>query len=88
MFLGKGTFDVQATGDVLLGPTANPFLLPAGFGNTYWDKTYFSTYASTSAVTASSLAGSVAIRESITLPITGQGGSTPILLDWYRTSFS
>src|SRR5262249_23074288 len=80
----KGTFSVEATGDLLLGPTANPFLLPAGLGNTYWDKTYFSTYAPSSAVTASSLAGSVTVRETITLPITGQGGPIPILLAWYQ----
>ncbi len=43
LFVGKGGFNVSARGNVLLGPVANPFLLPGGVGNTYWYKTYFST---------------------------------------------
>ncbi len=45
LFTGKGGFDVSARGDVLLGPAANPFLLPGGYNNTVWYKTYFSTYS-------------------------------------------
>ena len=64
LFLGKGVFDVSARGDLLLGPTANPFLLPQGVNNTFWYKTYFSTYAADSAVHVSSLTGDVTLRES------------------------
>lgn len=87
LFLGKGTFSVQATGDILLGPTANPFLLPQGLRNTYWYKTYFSTYAPTSAVDVSSLGGSVTIRDTVTLPTADIGSTTPILLAWVQDEF-
>jgi len=83
LFLGKGTFNVQATSDVLIGPPVNPFLLPQGIGNTYWYKTYFSTYATADALNISSLAGSITFRESITLPAPGVGGTTSALLAWY-----
>jgi len=62
LFLGKGGFDVSARGDVLLGPTANPFLLPAGFYNAVRYKTYFSTYAPDSYVNVTSLGGNVNLR--------------------------
>ncbi len=81
LFLGKGSFDVRAGGDLLLGPVANPFLLPEGINNSFWYKTYFSTYASTDAVNVVSLTGSVTLRESTTLP-GGQGSSAPILQGW------
>lgn len=68
LFVGKGSFDVSARGDVLLGPIANPFLLAQGLNNRFWYKTYFTTYAADSAVTVSSLGGDVTLRESITLP--------------------
>jgi hypothetical protein len=82
LFLGKGSFDVSARGDLLLGPIANPFLLPGGTNNTFWYKTYFSTYAPTDAVNMSSLAGNVTLRESATLPTEGVGGDTPLLQAW------
>ena len=63
LFLGSGSFDVTAGGNVLLGPVANPFLLPEGINNGYYDKTYFSTYASTDSVTVSSLGGDVTIKD-------------------------
>ena len=78
LFLGKGSFDVSARGDVLLGPVANPFLLPEGVNNVFWYKTYFSTYASTDAVNVSSLTGDVTLRENATLPT----ASSPILQAW------
>lgn len=84
LFLGKGNFDVSANGDVLLGPTANPFLLPEGYSNTYWYKTYFSTYASSDQVTVSSLGGAVTLRESATLPTSGAGSVTPLLEAWLQ----
>jgi len=62
LFLGKGSFDVTASGDLLLGPVVNAFWLPQGINNSYFDKTYFSTYASTDAVNASSLTGDVIVK--------------------------
>ncbi len=44
LFLGKGSFVVNARGDLFIGPVSNPFLLPQGYNNTFWYKTYFSTY--------------------------------------------
>ena len=87
LFLGKGSFDVSANGDVLLGPVSNPFLLPAGLDNTYWYKTYFSTYSSTDEVNVSSLIGSITFREAITLPVGGIGGTIPILEAWLQNEF-
>ncbi len=63
LFLGKGGFDVSANGNVLLGPLGNPFLLPVGLGNSFWNKTYFSTYAPDSRVQVSSLGGDVTLRQ-------------------------
>ena len=68
LFLGKGSFDVSARGDVLLGPTTNPFLLPAGLNNKFWYKSYFSTYAPDSAVRVSALGGDVTLRNEVVLP--------------------
>ncbi len=82
LFLGKGVFDVAARGDLQLGPTANPFLLPQGVNNTFWYKTYFSTYAADSAVHVSSLTGDVTLRESGTLPAGDAGIATPLLQAW------
>jgi hypothetical protein len=68
LFVGKGGFDVQAAGNVLLGPVANPFLLPQGINNKFWYKTYFSTYAADSYVNVVSLGGSVTHRTQVSLP--------------------
>jgi filamentous hemagglutinin len=83
LFLGKGSFDVSAGGDLLLGPVANAFLLPQGVANTYWDKTYFSTYATTDAVNVSSLAGTVTLREAATL--NSSTDATPLLENWFQS---
>ena len=80
LFLGKGSFDLSASGDILIGPMANPFLLPAGINNGYFNKSYFSTYASTDQVTATSLVGSVSIKNNT------QAG-TGSLIDWYHDVF-
>jgi len=64
LFLGKGSFDLSAGGNLLLGSVVNPFLLPQGIDNTYYDKTYFSTYATTDVITLSSLTGSITIKDS------------------------
>ena len=81
LFLGEGGFGVTAEDSLLLGPVANPFLLPQGVNNTYWDKTYFSTYATTDAVDVSSLTGSVTLRED-TSP--SSDSSTPLLQAWFN----
>ena len=64
LFLGQGSFDVTARGDLLRGPIANPFLLPQGVNNSAYDKSYFSTYAATDAVNVASLTGSLTVRDS------------------------
>lgn len=68
LFLGRSSFDVSARGDILLGPAANPFLMPQGLNNRFWYKTYFSTYGDNSTVTATSLGGDIDFRNSVTLP--------------------
>jgi filamentous hemagglutinin len=82
LFLGKGSFDVTALGDLLIGPVGNPFLLPPGINNTYWQKSYFSTYAPDSSVNITSVGGAVTLREGATLPSAGAGSVTPLLLAW------
>ncbi|MHB1080669.1 MAG: filamentous hemagglutinin family protein [Prosthecobacter sp.] len=79
LFVGDATFDVSAKHDVLLGPVANPFLLPQGMSNRYWYKTYFSTYGANSGVNVSSMGGTVTFRESST-----PDGTTadPMLYQW------
>jgi hypothetical protein len=78
LFLGDGSFDVTAGGDVLLGPVANPFLLPQGLNNSIWYKTYFSTYGLNDTVDVASLGGSITFREY------GETGyeSGPLLYVW------
>lgn len=79
LFLGKGSFDISAGGDVLLGPVANPFLLPQGINNSFLDKTYFSTYSTADQVSVTSLAGDVTLKDSAD----GGAGS---LYAWYHTT--
>ncbi len=62
LFLGDGSFNVSASDNIVLGGVANPFLLPMGENNSYWDRTYFTTYAADDAVDVSSLAGSVTLK--------------------------
>lgn len=83
LFLGRSSFEVSARGDVLLGPMANPFLLPQGLNNRYWYKTYFSTYGEDSSVTATSLGGDVTLRNAVTLP--QRASSTETLRAWMET---
>ena len=83
-FLGKGSIAVNARGNVLMGPVANPFLLPAGYYNSIRYKSYFSTYAAESAVSVTSLGGGVTLRLEAT-PVSLQSEeSEPILMTWYR----
>ncbi len=79
LFLGKGSFDVQARGDVLLGPVANVFVLPEGINNSFWYGTYFSTYDQSDTVNVSSLTGAVNLREGATL---ASSGFAPLLEIW------
>ena len=62
-FLGKGSINVEAAGDILMGPVANVFLTEPGVNNSYWYKTYFSTYAPTDQVNVQSLGGNITFRE-------------------------
>ena len=102
LFLGKGGFDVSAGGDLLLGPVANPFLLPAGIRNGFLDKTYFSTYATSDYVKVTSLAGDIAIRTSAVVPTANSvpgaagnasadantAGATSLLASWLLNQLS
>lgn len=80
LFLGKGGISVTARGDVLLGPVANPFLLPVGLNNRFWYKSYFSTYAPQSSLTIASLGGDVTLRNMVTLP--DRSVAAPSLQHW------
>ncbi|MDB6078860.1 MAG: hypothetical protein JWO82_2607, partial [Akkermansiaceae bacterium] len=82
LFVGKGSFDVSAADSVLLGPVANPSLLPQGFNNSYWNKTWFSTYAQDDSVSVSALGGSINLRQAVTL---ADGLSYSTLQAWYQT---
>jgi filamentous hemagglutinin family protein len=75
LFLGAGSFSINARGSILLGGVVNPFLLPSSLINSYYNRSYFSTYASTDAVTVSSLTGDVTLQDS-----PAGGGS---LYNWY-----
>ena len=81
LFLGKGGFTVSASGDVLLGPVANTFLMPQGVNNSYWNKTYFSTYAQNSRVDVASLGGDVTLRQGAVL----NNVFLPLLQIWMST---
>ncbi len=83
LFVGDARFDVSARGNVLLGPIANPHLLPQANGNRFWYKTYFSTYGENAGVEASSLAGDLQLRNQVTLPDTNT--AQPFLAAWLTT---
>jgi hypothetical protein len=80
LFQGKGSFEVSAKKDILLGPIANAFLMPTGLGNKFWYKTYFSTYSAESSVDVKSLGGDVTFRSATILPL--EFGAKPILTAW------
>jgi filamentous hemagglutinin family protein len=81
---GKAAFNVNARGNALLGPVSNPFLLPGGYNNSFWYKSYFSTYSQDAGVEAVSLSGDVTLRQSATLPTVGLGGAMPVLQAWIQ----
>ncbi len=83
LFAGKSSFDVSARGDILLGPTYNPFLLPTGLNNKFWYKTYFSTFAPDSATQVTSLGGDITLRNAVTLP--GRNSAVSVLRAWMET---
>ncbi len=83
LMVGKGSFDVSALKDVLLGPVTNPFLLPQGLNNKFWYKTYFNTYSPTSGAEISSFGGGVTLRTAATLP--GSSTATSTLANWFGT---
>ena len=83
LFVGKSSFDVTASGDILLGPVSNPFLMPQGINNKYWYKTYFSTFSPDAGVNALSLGGSVTHRTKANLPF---GASPTSLLGLWFSS--
>ncbi len=79
LFLGKGSFEVGATGDITLGSVANPFLLPQGIDNSYYQRTYFSTFAPDDEVVVNSLQGDVNFKGV-------KGGNTDgSLPEWYNS---
>ena len=80
LFVGDGSFDVTAGGDLLLGPVANPFLLPQGVNNSAVNESYFTTYVGTDAVNVASLAGTVTLKDNSDR---GQGS----LSDWYTNLY-
>jgi filamentous hemagglutinin len=80
LFLGKGSFQVAAAGDITLGPTANLFLLPVGINNSFWRKSYFSTYSPSAGVHVSSLGGDITLRQNSAMP--GSDVDQPILQNW------
>ncbi len=84
LFVGRGGFDISARGNALLGPVVNTFLMPGGYNNTYWYKTYFSTYGENSYVKIASQGGSVTMREAITLSGNTAGSSVPILFNYLQ----
>jgi len=83
LFLGRGSFDIGASGDVLLGPVANSFLMPAGQNNKFWYRTYFNSYSADSTVRVSSLGGDVTHRLETLQP--GSSSATSILGLWINT---
>lgn len=84
LMLGKSQFDVSARGDILLGPAANPFLLPQGIANNYWYKTYFTTYSADAAVNVTSYGGDVTHRFDTAVSVDSANPSQATLLQrWY-----
>jgi len=82
LFVGNGSFDIEAGGNVLLGPVANPFLLPQGINNSFFEKSYFSTYASSDAINVSSLTGAITLKDNA--DPASQNTSDGSLASWYQ----
>jgi filamentous hemagglutinin len=82
LFAGKASFDVSARGNVLLGPVANPFLLPAGLGNSTWYKSWLSSYSTDASIRVASLGGSITLRSEATPFLQSAGSADPLLYLW------
>ena len=82
LFGSDSTFTVNARGDILIGATTNPFLLPQGVNNKFWYKTQFNTVNPTAAVSVNSFGGAITHRLAITLP--GDSLAIPVLEAAYR----
>lgn len=87
LFLGKGSFDVSARQNVLLGPVVNAFWTPQGVQNKFWYKTYFSTYSPDSSVNVTSLGGSITHRLNVVdsgsvTATTALTSTQPVLIFW------
>ena len=82
LFAGRASFDVTARGDVLLGPVANPFLLPSGLGNSVWYKSWQSSYGAESALRVTSLGGGITLRTAATPFLQSAGAAEPLLQLW------
>ena len=80
---GGGLFSVKAGGDLLLGPVANPFLMPQSINNGTFYSTYFSTYDPGNRVDVSSLNGNVVLREGAA-NIISSGVVSPLLQIWMQ----
>jgi filamentous hemagglutinin family protein len=76
-YLGRASAAVVARGDVLAGPSANPFLLPAGINNQPWNQSVFSTFGESSSVSVASIGGGITHRWSVTKP--GDLTTVPVL---------
>jgi filamentous hemagglutinin len=83
LFLGEGSFSVNATGSALLGPVVNPFLLPQSIYNSFLNKTYFSTYAETDSVDVSSVTGTVTLKDNIVNDDGNYLAGAGSLAQWY-----
>jgi hypothetical protein len=83
-YLGRASVDVRARGDILAGPSANPFLMPSGINNQPWYRTAFSTYGESSSVSVSSVGGSITHRWGITKR--GELSTVPVLSTFVANS--
>lgn len=87
LFLGKGGFNVSALGNVLLGPTVNPFLLPSDIANDTRYRTFFSTYAASSGVEITSIGGSVTLQTDAVPPGSDSApDASSILAQWAQNT--
>lgn len=82
LYVGKSSIELVARGNLLVGPTTNPFLLPQGMNNRFWYKTQFNTFSPTAGATVTSYGGSITHRLEATLP--GDLDSLPLLYYWTR----
>jgi filamentous hemagglutinin family protein len=85
LFAGDASFNISAGGNVLMGPVANPFLLPEGLENSIWYKTYFSTYGLNDSVNVTSLGGNITFDE-YAVTADSNPNPEPILQAWLQNT--